>query len=294
MRTRANPIPLRADEGLILDCGGPLCQKDARLPQMGGQASSRPRLKSDRPESIFRSARCSDIGARELNVAPVAAKDEASNQRSPALIMRETEFCGVPAQCYRFSDQFWVFSIAMAVQGIMSVGEALAIGQGSLAGVAARGIVLAPLSPSIGGENGPAEGAATDRKEPAHRALGKLLIVEDEILTADYLHYLLTELGYEVCGHAATAAAAVNLAGERRPDLVLMDVNLGRGGDGIEAAENIVKQFGIRSLFVTAYGDRVTLQRAEAAQPAGILFKPFDKARLGSALAAARDRLSRN
>jgi DNA-binding NarL/FixJ family response regulator len=73
-----------------------------------------------------------------------------------------------------------------------------------------------------------------------------------------------------------------------------MDVNLGRGGDGIEAAENIVKQFGIRSLFVTAYGDRVTLQRAEAAQPAGILFKPFDKARLGSALAAARDRLSRN
>ena len=97
-----------------------------------------------------------------------------------------------------------------------------------------------------------------------------------------------------MCGHAATAAAAVNLAGERRPDLVLMDVNLGRGGDGIEAAENILKRFGIRSLFVTAYGDRVTLQRAEAAQPAGILFKPFDKARLGSALAAARDRLSRN
>jgi hypothetical protein len=55
------------------------------------------------------------------------------------------EFCGVPAQCYRFSDQFWVFSIAMAVQGIMSVGEALAIGQGSLAGVAARGIGEGPV-----------------------------------------------------------------------------------------------------------------------------------------------------
>ena len=181
----------------------------------------------------------------------------------------------------------------MAVKGTMSVGEALAIGQGSLARVAARGIVLAPLS-AIGGENGPAEGAAPDRKEPAHRALGRLLIVEDEILTADYIHHLLIELGYDVCGHAATAAAAVNLAGERRPDLVLMDVNLGRGGDGVEAAAKILKQFGIRSLFVTAYGDRVTLQRAEAAQPAGILFKPFDKARLGSALAAARDRLSRN
>jgi hypothetical protein len=61
-----NPIPLRADEGLILDCGGPLCQKDARLPQMGGRASSRPRLKSDRPEAIFQSARCSDIGSARI------------------------------------------------------------------------------------------------------------------------------------------------------------------------------------------------------------------------------------
>ena len=61
-----NPIPLRADEGLILDCGGPLCQKDARSPQMGGQASSRPRLKSDRPEAIFQSARCSDIGSARI------------------------------------------------------------------------------------------------------------------------------------------------------------------------------------------------------------------------------------
>jgi two-component system, response regulator PdtaR len=152
----------------------------------------------------------------------------------------------------------------------------------------------APLSASVGGENGAADNKAADRLRAATRPLWRLLVVEDEILTADYLHHLLIELGYEVCGHAATAAAAINLAGERRPDLILMDVNLGRGGDGIDAAGQILARFGIRSLFVTAYGDRATLQRAESTQPAGVLFKPFDKARLGSALVAARDRLSRN
>ena len=122
----------------------------------------------------------------------------------------------------------------------------------------------------------------------------RILIVEDEILTADYIHHLLIELGYEVCGHATGAAAALQLTGDRRPDLVLMDVNLGRGGDGVEAARRILEQFSVRSLFVTAYGDRVTLGRAESAQPAGILFKPFDKTRLGEALAAARARMSGN
>ena len=149
-------------------------------------------------------------------------------------------------------------------------------------------------STSGGDEAGPGDSNAADHVEAAARPLWRLLVVEDEILTADYLHHLLLELGYEVCGHAASAAAAVNLVGERRPDLVLMDVNLGRGGDGIDAAGQILERFGIRSLFITAYGDRVTLKRAESAQPAGILVKPFDKARLGSALAAARDRLSRN
>ena len=62
----------------------------------------------------------------------------------------------------------------------------------------------------------------------------------------------------------------------------------------MEAARRILEQFSVRSLFVTAYGDRVTLGRAESAQPAGILFKPFDKTRLGEALAAARARMSGN
>ena len=116
----------------------------------------------------------------------------------------------------------------------------------------------------------------------------RILIVEDEILTADYTKYLLLELGYEVCGHATNAAAAVRMADTYRPDLILMDITLGRGEDGISAARRIGEQLGIRSLFVTAYGDRVTLDRVQTVNPLGVVLKPFDKERLRSAIAAAK------
>jgi len=116
----------------------------------------------------------------------------------------------------------------------------------------------------------------------------RILIVEDEVLTADYTKYLLLELGYEVCGHATNAAAAVKMADAYRPDLVLMDITLGRGEDGISAARRIGEQLGIRSLFVTAYGDRVTLDRVQTVNPLGVVLKPSDKERMRSAIAAAK------
>jgi two-component system, response regulator PdtaR len=142
-----------------------------------------------------------------------------------------------------------------------------------------------PASPAAGSEIGVDNGSGGEatQAQPSMR----ILIVEDEILTADYIEHLLIELGHEVCGHAISAAAALRLAEAHRPDLVLMDVNLGRGGDGIEAAKQILEQLSIRSLFVTAYGDRVTLGRVQSVGPAGIVLKPFDKQRLAEAIAAA-------
>ena len=127
----------------------------------------------------------------------------------------------------------------------------------------------------------------------AHRRPLRLLIVEDEVLTADYMQHLLLELGHEVCGHAVSAETALRLAKSAKPDFILMDVNLGRGGDGISAAQEILQRFGIRSLFVTAYGDRVTMGRAQSAAPIGIVIKPFDKQRLASAIAEARRKAER-
>jgi DNA-binding NarL/FixJ family response regulator len=122
----------------------------------------------------------------------------------------------------------------------------------------------------------------------------RILIVEDEILTADYIQHLLLELGHEVCGHAINTETALGLANSFRPDMILMDVNLGRGGDGINAAQQILERLGIRSLFVTAYGDRGTLARAQSAGPLGIVVKPFDKQRLADAIAAASKKSERS
>ena len=146
-------------------------------------------------------------------------------------------------------------------------------------------------SASGGGELG--SDGDTAKIVPQRQGPLRLLIVEDEILTADYMQHLLLELGHEVCGHAINADAALRLAKTCQPDLVLMDVNLGRGGDGIAAAQQILERFGIRSLFVTAYGDRVTMGRAQSADPLGIVVKPFDKQRLAEAIAAARQKFGR-
>jgi DNA-binding NarL/FixJ family response regulator len=141
---------------------------------------------------------------------------------------------------------------------------------------------------SAGNEEGNASTQQTNNAPLGKERPLRILIVEDEILTADYTKYLLLEMGYEVCGHATNAAAAVRMADTYRPDLVLMDITLGRGEDGISAARRIGEQLGIRSLFVTAYGDRVTLDRVQTVNPLGVVLKPFDKERLRSAIAAAK------
>jgi DNA-binding NarL/FixJ family response regulator len=141
---------------------------------------------------------------------------------------------------------------------------------------------------SAGDEEGNSSTQQTNNAPLGKERPLRILIVEDEILTADYTKYLLLEMGYDVCGHATNAAAAVRMADTYRPDLVLMDITLGRGEDGISAARRIGEQLGIRSLFVTAYGDRVTLDRVQTVNPLGVVLKPFDKERLRSAIAAAK------
>jgi two-component system, response regulator PdtaR len=147
---------------------------------------------------------------------------------------------------------------------------------------------LQTLLASAGDEEGNSSTQQTNNAPLGKERPLRILIVEDEILTADYTKYLLLEMGYEVCGHATNAAAAVRMADTYRPDLVLMDITLGRGEDGISAARRIGEQLGIRSLFVTAYGDRVTLDRVQTVNPLGVVLKPFDKERLRSAIAAAK------
>ena len=113
----------------------------------------------------------------------------------------------------------------------------------------------------------------------------RVLIVEDEFFISLHTKGLLQALGHVVVAVAVSADQAVSLAGREKPDVVLMDIRLAGSRDGIDAAEDIRRQFGIGSIFVTANTDPHTRQRAEAIRPLGILEKPLTEQRLRLGLA---------
>lgn len=117
-----------------------------------------------------------------------------------------------------------------------------------------------------------------------------ILLVEDEVLIAQDEMRLLSQLGYRVCKHVIRADQAIAAAEEYRPDLVLMDIYLAGGSDGIEAATEIGERWGIPVVFATAYSDNATLDRAEAANPAGYVLKPFQQKQLQVTLKTALTR----
>ncbi|MCB0795047.1 MAG: response regulator [Flavobacteriales bacterium] len=122
---------------------------------------------------------------------------------------------------------------------------------------------------------------------PMDSQRNKILVVEDEaIIRADILVQL-KSLGYEVVGTAADGRAAVDLAHEFRPHLVLMDVRLSDGVTGIDAACRIHEELHIPVVYLTANSDGPTIQSAKLAQPFGFIVKPFTQATLNAAIEIA-------
>lgn len=103
----------------------------------------------------------------------------------------------------------------------------------------------------------------------------RILIVEDEAITAMDLAAELRGLGYEVCGTEDTAEGAVEAVEREKPSLVLMDIRLGDGGDGVEVARHITSRHAASVVFLTAHSDEDTLSRALAVSPYGYIVKPF-------------------
>ena len=108
----------------------------------------------------------------------------------------------------------------------------------------------------------------------------RIMIVEDEKISAIDIQRNLEKLGYDVSATVASGAEALGQVIENRPDLVLMDIKLKGKIDGIQAAEIISKRFGIPFIYITAHSDNVTRQRAEKTNPAGYLIKPFQDTKL--------------
>lgn len=103
-----------------------------------------------------------------------------------------------------------------------------------------------------------------------------ILIVEDEVIVSMDLSIRIRQLGYEVIGPTATGEEAIALADKHRPSLVLMDIRLQGEMDGIQAAKEIRCRFRLPVVFLTAYAENGTLQRAKLAEPLGYILKPFE------------------
>jgi two-component system, cell cycle sensor histidine kinase and response regulator CckA len=105
---------------------------------------------------------------------------------------------------------------------------------------------------------------------------GRILIVEDESIVALDIQKSLEELGFQACGIVATGEEAIRLALETRPDLILMDIRLDGYMDGIETADRIRSVLDTPIIFLTAFADQATLDRAKIAEPFGYITKPLE------------------
>ena len=103
----------------------------------------------------------------------------------------------------------------------------------------------------------------------------RIVIVDDEFFVAWHLQSLLEDMGYEDCEVANDSRTAISLAVEPEANLLLMDVNLGEGPDGVDTVRSILKQRDIEVIFITAYTDEENLGRIrDAKSDAPILAKP--------------------
>jgi len=115
----------------------------------------------------------------------------------------------------------------------------------------------------------------------------RILIVEDEKIIAFDLQRRLKSFGFEVLGSCSSGAEALELCARDRPDIVLMDIMLEGDLDGIETSRLLLERHQIPSIFLTAYSDPNTLERAKIAQPLAYIIKPFKERELYTTLDVA-------
>ncbi|MEM7735762.1 MAG: response regulator [Deinococcota bacterium] len=108
--------------------------------------------------------------------------------------------------------------------------------------------------------------------------MANILVVEDDRIISTVIVAIVNKAGHKIVSVARTATDAVRLATVHRPDLVIMDIGLENGGDGIEAASHITDDLEIPVIFLTGHNDLVTLERAQKVNPLGFLSKPVREA----------------
>lgn len=136
--------------------------------------------------------------------------------------------------------------------------------------------------------------AANDSGAGPGRSKVKVLVVEDNIMLALNVEDHLTHDGFDVVGMATSGAEALELAGRLQPDVVIMDIRLPGGDDGIDTAIALRRKFGISTIFASAHSAPDMRHRAEGAQAVGWLTKPYAMTDVSDAIRAAVTRKSSN
>ncbi len=118
-----------------------------------------------------------------------------------------------------------------------------------------------------------------------------ILIVEDDMIIAANLSLQLTKLGYEISGIASRGEEAIQHARHYKPDIILMDINLRGGLDGIETAMAIQEFCDNPVVYLTANNDERTFKRACKTHPHAFISKPFNKLNLQRTLSLVVEQL---
>ncbi|HEY1755111.1 MAG TPA: response regulator transcription factor [Bryobacteraceae bacterium] len=132
--------------------------------------------------------------------------------------------------------------------------------------------------------------APVPAQEPHITRQQQVLVVEDEELVALDLERCLEALGYGVTIATNGPGATVAIR-RRKPDLVLMDIGLDGAADGIDLADVLRKETDAAVIFLTAYSDRQTVERAAQVEPSGYIVKPFHEQAVAAAVHLALHRL---
>lgn len=112
-----------------------------------------------------------------------------------------------------------------------------------------------------------------------------VLIIEDEPLISMQLEDLVTSLGHEICGTAATRTQAQQVIAERTPGLVLADIQLADGSSGLDAVDDILAIGSVPVIFITAYPER--LLTGDRPEPTYLVTKPFQEQTVRAAISQA-------
>ena len=127
--------------------------------------------------------------------------------------------------------------------------------------------------------------AETAGREMAEEIATDVLIIEDETFIAMDLESLVKNLGHNVIGVARTHSDAVALAKTKKPGLILADIQLADGSSGLDAVNELLKQFEVPVVFITAYPERFLT--GERPEPAFLISKPFQPAMVSAVASQA-------